>query len=90
MASGGDRVFMCRAAMRALVWASGSALNCDMNSRHDSEHNEWRRRAQTGSRDIAVAVVLTVMAVGLLGLAWLGNAGPAPGSIGPSAEVKSR
>ena len=52
--------------------------------------HEWRRRVQTGSRDIAVAVVLTVMAIGLLGVAWLGNSRPEPGTIGPSAEVKQR
>jgi hypothetical protein len=45
-----------------------------MGYRHDSELGDWRRRAQRGSRDIAVAVTLTVLAVGLLGAAWLGKA----------------
>lgn len=83
-------VFMCRAAMRALASRGASEFNRGMNSRHDSEHNEWRRRAQTGSRDIAVAVILTAMAVGLIGVAWLGNARQASGVVGPSAEVKQR
>lgn len=83
-------MFICRAAMRALATRVSMALIWVMNPGHDSEHSEWRRRAQSGSRDIAVAVVLTAMAVGLLGLAWLGNARSGPGSIGPSAEVKVR
>ncbi len=44
-----------------------------MTSQDDSELGDWRRRAQRGSRDILVAAMLTVLAVGLLALAWLGN-----------------
>jgi hypothetical protein len=59
-----------------------------MTLRHDSEFNDWRRRAQRGARDIVVAVALTVIAVGLIGVAWLGNNRDAEQRIGPSAEVK--
>ena len=55
----------------------------------ESDLNDWRRRAQHGVRDIAVAVVLTVSAVGLIGVAWLGKR-PAEPRIGPSAEMKAR
>lgn len=35
-----------------------------------------------------VAVVLTIFAVGLIGVAWLGNNRATESRIGPSAEVK--
>ena len=44
-----------------------------MSLRQDSDPGDWRRRAQSGSRDIFIAVTLTVLALGLIGLAWLGN-----------------
>lgn len=61
-----------------------------MNPGRDSDSSEWRRRAHTGSRDIAVAVVLTALAVGVLSMAWLGNSRTGADGIGPSAEVKTR
>ena len=61
-----------------------------MTLRPDSELNDWRRRAQRGVRDIAVAVALTVTAVSLIGVAWLGKQRMAEPRIGPSAEVKAR
>jgi hypothetical protein len=39
----------------------------------DSDLGDWRRRIQNGARDIAFAVALTVLAVSLIALAWLGN-----------------
>lgn len=62
-----------------------------MTYQHDSDLEDWRRRAQRGSRDIAVAVVLTVMAVALIGVAWLGNAGRHAGEpLSVSAEAPGR
>ncbi len=58
-----------------------------MTTRHDTEMTEWRRRAQHGSRDIAIAVVLTVMAAALIGVAWLGHERPVDDAIGPAAGM---
>jgi hypothetical protein len=81
-------VFICRAANGALFGTPRVSLNSPMTLRHDSEFNDWRRRAQRGARDIVVAVALTVIAVGLIGVAWLGNNRAVEPRIGPSAEVK--
>lgn len=81
-------VFICRAANGALFAAPGLPLNYRMTLRKDSELNDWRRRAQRGVRDIVVAVTLTIVAVGLIGIAWLGNNRSGESRIGPSAEVK--
>ena len=83
-------MFICRAANGALFGDPFASLNAHMKLRSDSETNEWRRRAQRGARDIVVAVALTVTAVGLIGVAWLGKHRPAEPGIGPSAEVKGR
>jgi len=83
-------VFFCRAANGALFGRSPVTLNPVMTSRHDSELSEWRRRAQRGARDIAVAVALTVTAVALIGVAWLGNHRSAGPGVGSSAEVIQR
>ena len=83
-------VFFCRAANGALFAEVSRALNRDMTLRNDSEASEWRRRAQRGARDIVVAVALTITAVALIGLAWLGNHRSGDGVVGPSAEVLSR
>jgi len=80
-------VFFCRAANGALFDRPRPALNKTMTLRHDSEPNDWRRRAQQGVRDIAVAVALTVTAVALIGVAWLGNHRPDAGRVDHSAEV---
>ena len=66
------------------------SLNALMKPRSDSDLNDWRRRAQRGARDIAVAVALTVTAVSLIGVAWLGKHRSVEPGIGPSAEVKAR
>ncbi|MGE0698480.1 MAG: hypothetical protein AB7O57_05235 [Hyphomicrobiaceae bacterium] len=58
-----------------------------MKTRRDIELGDWRRRAQRGARDIAVAVALTVTAAALIGVAWLGNTRSDDRSIGPSAGV---
>jgi hypothetical protein len=61
-----------------------------MTLRHDSDLGDWRRRAQRGVRDIVVAVALTISAVALIGVAWLGNYHSADPGVGPSAEVQQR
>jgi hypothetical protein len=66
-------VFFCRAAKRTLEPVGHAPFNRTMTWHHDSDLGDWRRRAQRGSRDILVAAMLTVLAVGLLTLAWLGN-----------------
>jgi len=83
-------VFFCRAANRALFAGRRVALNSMMTLRHDSDPGDWRRRAQRGARDIVVAVALTVSAVALIGVAWLGNHQTADPGVGPSAEVQHR
>ena len=83
-------MFFCRAANRALFGPAELKLNRGMKQQHDSDLSEWRRRAQLGAHDIVVAVALTVMAVGLIGVAWLGNHRTGDARIGPSAEVSPR
>lgn len=61
-----------------------------MTLRHGSDFNDWRRRAQRGARDIAVAVALTVTAAGLIGVAWLGKHRPADQRVGVSNEITPR
>jgi hypothetical protein len=66
-------VFFCRAAKRTLETGTATPLNQGMATRSDSDLGDWRRRAQRGSRDIVVAVTLTILTVSLLTFAWLGN-----------------
>lgn len=58
-----------------------------MRTRSDTSLSEYRRRAQRGTRDIAMAVALTLASVALIGLAWLGNTAPSEKAIGPSAGM---
>ncbi len=84
-------VFFCRAANRALSPEAAVTLNPDMSPhREDYDSGEWRRRAQRGARDIVFAVALTITAVVLIGVAWLGNHGGTDPRIGPAAEMKRR
>lgn len=66
-------VFLCRAANGALSADASVTLNSRMSPLRDFESSDWRRRAQRGARDIMFAVILTVTAVVLIGVAWLGN-----------------
>lgn len=61
-----------------------------MKVQHDSSMDDWRRRAQNGSGDIAVAVVLTVLAAGLLGFAWVGGSRHMAPGVGHSASFEQR
>lgn len=80
-------MFFCRAANGALVAARSVTINDRMRTRSDSSLSEYRRRAQRGTRDIAIAVALTLASVALIGLAWLGNSAPSQQAIGPSAGI---
>jgi len=82
--------FFCRAANRALSVETAVALNADMSLRDEIDSGELRRRAQRGARDIMCAVMLTVAAVVLIGVAWLGNHRGGDMRMGPSAEVSKR
>jgi hypothetical protein len=42
-----------------------------MTIRNDSDLGDWRQRMPRGSRDIAIAVLLTMLALGMVGGAWL-------------------
>lgn len=81
---------MCSSVARpTALWPSWGEflLSRGMNSRHDTELAEWRRRAQHGSRDIAIAVVLTLLAVALISVAWLGHGRSTSDTAGPAAEM---
>jgi len=83
-------VFFCRAANGALSDEPAVTLNPDMSPWRDIDSNDWRRRAQRGARDIVVAVALTVTAVVLIGVAWLGSHRNGEPGLGPSAEIRRR
>jgi hypothetical protein len=83
-------VFFCRAANGALSGGAPVTLNPDMSLRHEFDSREWRRRAQRGAGDIAFAVALTVTAVVLIGVAWLGNQRAGDARLGPPTEIVRR
>jgi hypothetical protein len=83
-------VFFCRAANGALSGDDLVTLNSGMSPWHDFDSGNWRRRAQRGARDILFAVALTVTAVVLIGVAWLGNSHGRDAPLGPSAEIIHR
>jgi len=83
-------VFFCRAANGALSGDELVTLNSSMSSWHEFDSGSWRRRAQRGARDIMFAVALTVTAVVLIGVAWLGNSRGSDARLGPSAEIIRR
>lgn len=83
-------VFFCRAANGALSGKAAVTLNSDMSPWRDFDSGDWRRRAQRGARDIMFAVALTVTAVVLIGVAWLGNHRGNDPRLGPSAEIIRR
>ncbi len=51
--------------------ALDSLLTVDMMIRPESELGDWRRRVPQGTRDIAMALVITVLALGVISLTWL-------------------
>jgi hypothetical protein len=83
-------VFFCRAANGALSTEAAVTLNADMSPWHNFDTSDWRRRAQRGARDIMFAVALTVTAVFLIGVAWLGNNRAGDAGMGSSAEISRR
>jgi hypothetical protein len=85
-----NHVFFCRAANGALSTETAVTLNAGMSMWHDFDSGNWRRRAQRGARDIMFAVALTVTAVVLIGVAWLGNNRADDSRMGSPAEITRR
>jgi hypothetical protein len=79
-------VFFCRAANSALFASPQRAFNRCMDLQRDSDLSDWRRRVRGGARDIAFAVALTIIAAGLIGVAWLGSAGAPDQRLGASSS----
>jgi len=86
----GSHVFFCRAANGALSEDASVTLNPDMSPWREFNSETWRRRAQRGARDIMFAVALTVTALVMIGVAWLGNHHRSDVGMGPSAGISHR
>jgi len=83
-------VFFCRAANGALSTETAVTLNTVMAPWHNFSSGNWRQRVQRGARDIMFAVALTVTAVVLIGVAWLGNNRAGDSGMGSPAEITRR
>ncbi|MGE0767262.1 MAG: hypothetical protein AB7L90_12420 [Hyphomicrobiaceae bacterium] len=83
-------VFFCRAANGALSERAGATLNPGMSPWRNFDSGKWRRRVHRGARDIMFAVALTVTAVVLIGVAWLGNNRGDDATFGSSTELTRR